>query len=295
MHILVALALLAAPENLIEKTNTIASALEGLDVAEWQASPVERYVVENLYDKINGRSELFMAYGVTGLAFITLKHAEDPGRYVDIFLYDMTTAPGAFGVFSVERWPGQETLDIGRGAYRNGNDLFFWKGPYYASLLGSGKEPTVHDAQFAIAQQLAKTLKDSDEALWGFEVLPKEHVAADTIQYFMVDALSLSFMTDTYTAEFTTGGNEISAFVSRADTPDAARERHDQYVAYMNQYGVKIETLGGDGFTLGDMGGGYYDVIFQEGSYVAGVTAVPNRDTAVAAARAWRDALALKK
>ena len=284
----------AGPADLIEKTDTIAAALDRLHVDGWKpAAPVERYVVANLYDKIDGRSELFMAYGVAGLAFVTFKNPVGTGQYIDIYLYDMASAPGAFGVFSVERWQGQEPLKLGRDGYRNANDVFFWKGPYYASILGSGDEPNVREAQTVLANALANTLTDSKESLWGFDILPKDRVVPDSVQYFMVDALSLSFMTDTYTAEFKRDGGTVTAFVSRADSTDAAQERYSHYLEYMKKYGASVEALtdGDTPATIADMGGGYHDVVFRKARYVAGVTAIPNRDAAIQAANAWRDAL----
>lgn len=284
----------AAPEDLDAKTAVIAAAVVGVAVDGWRReAPVERYVVANLYDKIDGRSELFMAYGVMGLAFATFKNTSDPAQYVDLYLYDMGSAAGAFGVYSVERWPGMEALELGRGGYGNGADVFFWKGRYYASVLGSGEEEGVRDAQMAIAAHLANQLDDSDETLWGFDVLPLERVVTDSIQFFMVDALSLGFMTDTYTAEFTFDTTKVSAFVSRAESTEAAQARLEDFVAYLRRYGASVESIGDadSRVTVGDMGGGFHDAVTRKGRYVAGVTAVPDRSVALRATEAWRAAL----
>ena len=86
------------------KTETIARALEGLTPEGFtKKSLVERYTEANLYEKINGRSELFHSYDVTGMTFVTFSKADDPAKFIDVFLYDMTTPLGAFGVYSVER------------------------------------------------------------------------------------------------------------------------------------------------------------------------------------------------
>ena len=80
------------------KTETIARALEGLTPEGFtKKSPVERYTEANLYEKINGRSELFHSYDVTGMTFVTFSKADDPAKFIDVFLYDMTTplAPSA--------------------------------------------------------------------------------------------------------------------------------------------------------------------------------------------------------
>jgi hypothetical protein len=283
----------AAPEDLTEKTAVIAEALAGVAPEGWKAAELERYVVANLYDKINGRSELFMSYGVAGLAFLTVSDPDDSSRFIDVYLYDMASVPGAFGVFSVERWAGQEPLRLGREGYRNGNDLFFWKGRYYASILGSGEEPEVREAQTRIAQSLAAKLEDSGEKLWGFQTLPLGAVEPDSVQYFMADALSLSFMSDTYTAQYQFQSEGISAFVSRAASEADASARHAKYVDYMRSYGAQVEesTVNDTSLTVADMGGGYYDVVAHEGAFVAGVTAVADKELALRAASEWLRAL----
>ena len=82
------------------KTETIARALEGLTPEGFtKKSLVERYTEANLYEKINGRSELFHSYDVTGMTFVTFSKADDPSKFIDVFLYDMTTPLGAFGVY----------------------------------------------------------------------------------------------------------------------------------------------------------------------------------------------------
>ena len=129
------------------KTEAIARALEGLTPAGFtKKSPVERYTEANLYEKINGRSELFHSYDVTGMTFVTFSKADDPTQFIDVFLYDMTTPLGAFGVYSVERPSGSKAIATGDGGHRTGADLFFRKGQYYASILTSGPDEEVQKA-----------------------------------------------------------------------------------------------------------------------------------------------------
>lgn len=284
-----AISLFAAAEEslpgLAEKTETIAQALTDLAPEGWEANgPVERYIVKNMYDKINGRSELFMSYGVTGLTCVSLSDADDASRYVDIFLYDMTTAPGAFGVFSVERWPGNEAADLGREGYRTGTDLFFWKGRYYATIIGSGEE--VAEDQLAIAKKLADRLSDEGETPWGFDVLPTGERLPETLQYFMVDALSLDFLEDTFTAEYDWAEESVKVFVSKQQDEEAAMKSSAAFKQYMQDYGSEVQHRDFKGYlvTSADMGGGYFDAVFRKGGYVAGVSGVPDRDTAIESA-----------
>jgi hypothetical protein len=281
------------PATIDELTRTIAQALSNVSVEGWVRSSVERYVVENLYDKIDGRSELFMSYGVRGMVFATFTQTGQTSRFIDVFLYDMSSVPGAFGVFSVERWGEWEAMPWGREGYRTDTDAFFWKGAYYVSILGSSNESEVRDAQQVIANELAKALPDTKGTLWGLTALPDEALIPGSVRYFMVDAMSLSFMEDTFTAQYRYGEVDVTAFVSKQPDDSDARETCDAFVGYMKKYG---EDVGAEGDKEGqihvaDMGGGYYDAVFYEGSYVAGVTSVPGRGLALEAANKLRSGL----
>lgn len=266
------------------ETETIARALEGLTPEGFaQKGPVERYTEANLYEKINGRSELFHSYDVAGMSFVTFSRADDPARFLDVFLFDMTTPLNAFGVYSVERSTGSEPLAIGDGGDRNGADLFFRKGRYYASILTSGPDEEVQRAALALAGQLAKRLKGEAAEIWGLAMLPAKNRIDDTVHYLMVDALGLDFLTNTFTAHYRDGEAEFTAFVARCKSADHAAEVLARYRAYLEQDGSNAEqaAIKGATVTFADVGGGDFDGVCQVGDVVAGVTAVKGRDAAV--------------
>ncbi len=280
------------------ETETIARALEGLTPAGFaQKSLVERYNEANLYEKINGRSELFHAYDVTGLAFVTFSKAGDPAQFIDVFLYDMTTPLGAFGVYSVERSSGSQAIIIGDGGHRTEADFFFRKGQYYASILTSGPDEEVQNAASALAATLAKRLKGEAAQIWGLTMLPARNRVDDTVQYLMVDALGLDFLSNAFMAQYRDGEAEFTAFVARCESTDRAAEVLAKYRAYLEQYGDMAETASIDGasVTFADVGGGSFDGVCQVGDVIAGVTAVKGRDAAVKAMTFLLEGLTIPK
>jgi hypothetical protein len=274
-----------------EKTaalETVAGALERLTPEGFaQKGPVERYNEANLYEKINGRSELFHAYGVAGLAFVTFSAADDPARFVDVYLYDMTTPLGAFGIASVERAPGSQAIELGDGGHRNKGDRFFRKGRFYVSILTSGPDELVQKAASTVAERLAGRLEGEAAEIWGLAVLPATGRIEDSIQYLMVDALGLDFLTNTFTAQYRAGGAEFTAFVSRCATEEQAATAAAKYGAYLGEFGEKGEPadVGGRRVLVADLGGGSFDGVCQVGDLVVGVTGVKGREAAVEAMR----------
>ncbi len=268
------------------KTETIARALEGLTPEGFtKKSPVERYTEANLYEKINGRSELFHSYDVTAMTFVTFSRADDPSKFIDVFLYDMTTPLGAFGVYSVERSSGSKPIAIGDGGHRTGADFFFRKGQYYASILTSGPDVEVQKAASALAEALASRLEGEAAELWGLAVLPAKNRIDDTVQYLMVDALGLDFLTNAFTARYQDGETEFTAFVARCKSADNAAEVLAKYKVHLEEFGDIAEPakIEGVSVTFADIGGGDFDGVCQIGDFIAVVTAAKGRDAAVTA------------
>ncbi len=268
------------------KTETIALALEGLTPAGFtKKSLVERYTEANLYEKIDGRSEMFQSYDVTGMTFVTFSKADDRAKFIDVFLYDMTTPLGAFGVYSVERPSGSKAIATGDGGCRTGADLFFRKGQYYATILTSGPDEQVQKAVTALADTLANRLKGKAPALWGLAMLPAKNRIDDTVQYFMVDALGLDFLTNAFTAQYRDGEAAFTGFVARCKSADDGAKVLAKFKAHLEEFGDLAEParIEGAPVMFADVGGGDFDGACQVGDVIAGVTGVKGRDAAVKA------------
>lgn len=249
------------------------------------AGPVERYNVGNIYDKINGRSELHMAYGLVGMVFAHFVPESGEGAPVDVYLYDMGTVLGAFGAYSVERWASGEPVDVGREGYRHRDDLNFWHGAYYVNVVGREGDAAGEAAQLALATALVAQLEDDGASLWGLDRLPGEGRVPHSVQYFMVDALSLDFLTNTFTAKYTWEGVEYAVFVSRQEDAAQAGEVMKRLEEYHGRYSATadLESLGEGEVLVANIGGNFYDVAAKAGLYVFGVSIVDGREDAVAA------------
>lgn len=250
-----------------------------------QAGEIEHYTVENLYVKINGRSELYMAYDVEALSWVSFISGEDETNFIDLFLYDMGSPNGAFGIFSVEREPGQPPAALGRQGYRTDANHYFWKGRYYVYVQTANEDEAAQRDGLAVASGLNERLQDSVGGVTGLDDLPRQGLVEDTIQYFRVDAMSLDFMKETFTARYRMGDALVTVFVSDRGEEKIARLVQEQYVGYLVEYGENPERLlfGDVGVGLSDLGGGFYDAMFRIGAKVYGVSGVEGRDPVVKA------------
>ncbi len=95
-------------------------------------APTESYGPETLSDKIDGKAELYLPAGFKEMSCrkFSLDTAADK-TFVEVFIYDMGSAPNAFAVFSGQRRPGSPNIPLTANAYATANALFFTQGRYY--------------------------------------------------------------------------------------------------------------------------------------------------------------------
>lgn len=249
-----------------------------------QTGPIEHYNVAALYNKINGRSELYMAYDVLGLSWVSFVQEGNPDNFVDLFVYDMRTPKNGYGIYSVEREPGQPTSDLGRLSYQTGSNFYFWKGHHYGYVNASRTNDDNSKAAHAVAAGLMPRLEDSADAIEGLDWLPKEGLIEDTVQYFKADALSLDFLTDTFAGQYQAGDKKYRAYVTRRKDEAEAANMITAFGEYSKNYAEKHEmaTVDGVEVSMADWGG-VFDGMFHVGSTVAGISNVEGRDNANAA------------
>ena len=248
------------------------------------------YRVENLYELIDGRAEFYVAYDVIGVCFVSFTRSNESDIFIDVSIYDMGTATNAFGVFTAERSPEATQLKLGRDSYRVGADYYIWKGRYYVQVIAPDDCSQYQQITRNIAEQLTESLRDSKEPVWGLTAMPRENLVPQSVRYYLVDAMGLDFMENTYMARYQTGETEVVVFLSRRDSAESARSAVAGFMEHMNFYGKEVRQLTVDGIELAacDMGG-IHDIVFQKGRLVAGVSGVEDQKVGVeAAVDLWR-------
>jgi hypothetical protein len=267
-----------------------AGAIEKLSRDGWTLyDRVLSFTPDSLYEQINGRAELYLSYDVLSLTYASFDNTNDPGLSISLSVYDMGSPLMAFGIFSVERSQGEETVDLGREAYRSNADLYVWHGQYYIRAISTDTGEESRQANLEWVRQIVESLPDTGESFRGLDLLPAEGLVEDSVRYFKIDAMGLDFMGDTFTAQYIRDGGPIDVFVSRGDSPGAAQTMMDRYREYADRYGKGTEIMPVDGtdFLVADMGG-IFDAIAVKGSMIVGVTAADDPERALnEAANLW--------
>ena len=96
-------------------------------IGEWQPQKkVQVYTPDNLYDYINGASELYLSYQFQQLDVIYYKNRKKQEIVVEV--YQHRSPLFAFGIYSQERSPESNYLPYGTESYIDGSNLFILAG-----------------------------------------------------------------------------------------------------------------------------------------------------------------------
>ncbi len=261
----------------------------------WQpAQTVERYGPNNLYEKINGRADEYLAYSVQGLEVQSFTAQPDDGRFVDVYLYDMGTPLDAFGIFSTERTPGADPVTLGKEGYDAQGSIFFHQSQFYAQVIPAEADPESLEAALTIAQLVAAMLPADAEDAAGdpAALLPPDGLDPESVQYVKEDVLGLDFLRNGIMATYEIAGESLSVFLIREESPDTAAAALDQYAAYIARYGTVVQdaSTARGRWIVGDVSG-FFDVVFTQGEWIGGVSGAMAREPAERLAEQTRAAL----
>ena len=275
----------AAPNTDITVANKtpLAESLKGITPRGWKIfDEIKQFTPDSLYQQIDGRAELYKDYNVVIATFVNYVNRSNEMYFIELAVYDMGNPTNAFGIFSVERDPKQASLGLGRESFRSDGSYYIWKGRYYVQIIASDATEELQRIGIDLARKLMKLLTDSGEPVWGLNLLPREDRVPNSERYFRVNAMGMGFMKNTYVAQYRKNNNLVTVFLSDQDKPNLARATVSEYVKFAQQFGEGVEALsiGSLDLFVFDMVDAY-DVVFQKGRMVGGVSSVEDRKLAI--------------
>jgi hypothetical protein len=247
---------------------------EGLAPAGWSRGPVSSYDAENLYVKIDGRADYYIAFGFERLWFATLTSDEEPERAVDIELFDQGSAANALGAYEGERSPSAEPRMEGSGLWHlDRNALFLTSGRFYARVIAAEESEEVRELLLGLRERLAAGLP-SEPLPWAYALFAgKLGLAPADVSYQPENAFSFGFARDVWSATLEDGETEL--FVVVRTDPAGAAELAGRFLEGFQQYGEPMGERWVRDRYLGTVAGAE-----SSGEWVLGVRGAPGTKAA---------------
>jgi hypothetical protein len=255
-------------------------------------SAPETFTADNLYDKVDGKSDLYTTAGFVGLESrrYALKTTND--IWMEWCVYDMGTLPQAYSVFSLQRRPEGQDVSLTPFAYKSENALFFVCGQYYIEATASTSDPTLMSAMLAMGQQFVAAHPAGDMRIPELGLFPPANLVADSQNLQVANVFGFDGFTNVFTAKYQVNNAGVQTFFEQTKSPAAAAALCNAYRSFLTSNGGKeAESVGTAslGKPINFMDG--FEIVFAQGNSVAGVHAAPDAASAAAVAQELADNL----
>ena len=238
-------------------------------------SPPERFNADTLYEKINGRADLYLSSGFVSLETqrFTLNN-DTAGAWVEVFVYDMATPENAFSVFSMQRREDARSTDVAPNAYRTDNAVFMTHANFYLELIGTDASEGLQQAMVWLAGAFAASHGGATAAprAPGAGLFPEAGLARESLQLITANAFGYEQLNRIYSGNYLIDGMRLTAFVSEREDGDAASALAVDYSQTLISYGAiavdgPVPIEGAAVMQFFDT----YEIVFSRGRYLAGV------------------------
>jgi len=160
------------------------------------------YEPSNLWDFIDGAADLFVSYGFLDLHIAYYRSNDGAEIKAEVYRHD--TPENAFGMYSQERSPGLNFVNVGTQGYAEEGIVNFLAGQHYVKLSSNQTGRALQDSMLAIARKLATAIGQSVTWPKALALLPVEGRVPNSEQYIAESYLGYTFLRGAYTAQYHT-------------------------------------------------------------------------------------------
>jgi Family of unknown function (DUF6599) len=259
-------------------------------------SAPETFTADNLYDKIDGKADLYLTAGFVQLRCQRFALKAAKGDWMEWFVYDMGALPGAFAVFSLQRRADAQAFDLTPFAYQTQNSLYFVCGRYYIEAVTAMPTEPMMAAMRAMARQFVAAHPPGAMQIPELKLFPPDSLETGSQGLQVADAFGFDQFTNVFTAQYRLPNGatnaEVLAYLEITKTAAAATVLRNAYRSFLLANGGK-EMDAGDTGALGKPINfmDSIEIVFADGNVVAGVHAAPDLASAAKVAQQLVDSL----
>ena len=245
--------------------SSIAQILQFPEIAGWKNTvEIQTFIPKTLYEYINGAADLYLASDFEELK--VAEYGNEKKTSVIIEAYRHRTPEDAFGVYSQERLPDGNFLNIGAEGYIDEHILNFVTGRYYVKI--NSFNTGVEDRE--VLQLFAKKMAEGSGEKGGLpsilSAFPVEDKKSHSEKYITRNFLGYPFLHSVFTADYESAGKPFKLFLIDAIKTDKARRIIQQY---LRQIKNPEKGLNEGRYTLADPHHGIID-LYWKGRYIWG-------------------------
>jgi hypothetical protein len=125
---------------------------------------IETFNADNLYEKIDGRAESFIQYGVKGMAYTFYHPTGDSSNELQLYVFEMSDPLKALGKYGSEKPDEFNAVSIGNEGYTTAGSTLFYSGRYYTQIVSTQDDPKFGAFALDLAKRVAARQKPGGAA-----------------------------------------------------------------------------------------------------------------------------------
>jgi len=232
------------------------------------AGDVVTYNSDNLYEKIDGKADLYLNNGFVSLQCRQFADKSAKDRWAEVYLYDMSDGENAFAVYSLQKRSESSSLDWAQFGYSTSDSVYAAFGKYYIEILLSSADDSLLASAKNAAKQLSSTFSAGKTQMPAFNLFPTENLVADSFKFINADAFGCSDLVNIFTADYKINGNSITAYLTK-NRPAETFAKYNRFLmdneAKELQHNIKLPDAKAVELF------GTNEIFFSTGDYFAGV------------------------
>lgn len=243
------------------------------EMAGWkQSGEIQTFIPKNLYEYINGAADLYFAYDFQELKVEEYQNEKKASVTVDVYRHK--TPLHAFGIYSQERLPEANFLDIGIQGYYEQGFLNFLTGPYYVKISTVNTGPEDREVLVAFAKKVAQNLGEKGSFPSILSSFPAEGKKGNSEMFISKNFLGYAFFHSGFTADYELQGKKFKLFVIERVNRDECKAIIEKYLQTIKS--PRKDTTEGR-YTLSDPHHGEVDLHWK-GVYIWGIININDVD-----------------
>lgn len=180
-------------------------------VEGWELKVYEEfYTSENLWHRINGAADAFLKYDFKDLHLADYTKGNE---IITVYLYRHSSLPNTFGIYTQERYPDYDFLEIGGQGYQSSGILNFFKGNYYiklsSSIYGDESAPGLQ----ALAAEIAAEIETENVLPPELNLFPQENRVEYSDMYISENFMGYGFLAEAFTIDYLLAEKKCKAFI----------------------------------------------------------------------------------
>jgi hypothetical protein len=235
------------------------------------------YSADNLFEYIDGKAEEFIAYDFHRLASAQYSPDGSEDGTVTIDIYDMGADASAFGIYSYQRYPEADYVEIGGQGFFTEASLEFWRGRYFVKMLAAESSDVIKDVMARFGQHVSSNIKGDVKLPVILSYLPKKGYVVNSAVFALKDIMGQSFLKNGVEADYIIDGSVSRLFLAQYTSSEEALEAFNSYSKFLRESGGKIEPLSNTGERAFATEVSFYGrvIAFHQGDFVGGILGAP--------------------